>query len=71
MRAAAKPKKVACGKFLATDRRRLQSIRKNKRNCFANGKNELLCTKQKGKQKLVFAYLFYLFAIIPKISGRL
>ena len=41
MRAAATPKKVACGKFLATDRRRLQSIRKYKGNCFANGKREL------------------------------
>ena len=46
MRAAATPKKVACGKFLANDRRRLQSIRKRNGNCFANGKSELLMVHQ-------------------------
>lgn len=58
MRAAAMPKKVACGKFLATDRRRLQSIRKYKGNCFANDKNELLMVHQTKRQ--VFTCLFCL-----------
>lgn len=59
MRAAATPKKVACGNFLATDRRRLQSIRRNKRNCFANGKRELLMVHQIKRQ--VFTCLFILY----------
>ena len=64
MRAAATPKKIACGKFLAIDRRRLQSISKNKVNCFANDKNELLMvhqTKRTGNCRLFFSSKKYFY----------
>ena len=70
MRAAATPKKVACGNFLATDRRRLQSIRRNKRNCFANGKRELLMVHQTKRQVFTCLFILCLLKLALRVKYR-